>query len=123
MGIICPSSMKLCEVRIVVEDVRCTRSIRRTRRMRKVSNGRYQARSQWVSETTMALNGLSVMTGYSTCERLAGRGLPAPIGRSSVSGCRGRSKISSRLMPASSYMAKMFSSGVSGGMVCEAARM
>ncbi len=34
-----------------------------------------------------------------------------------------RSKASSRLMPASWYMAKMFSSGVSGGIVCEAARM
>jgi hypothetical protein len=34
-----------------------------------------------------------------------------------------RSKICSRLRPASAYMAKMFSSGVSGGTVCEAARM
>ena len=37
--------------------------------------------------------------------------------------CAARSKISSRLIPASAYMAKILSSGVSGGMVCEAARM
>ena len=34
-----------------------------------------------------------------------------------------RSRISSLLMPATSYMAKMFSSGVSGGTASEAARM
>ena len=34
-----------------------------------------------------------------------------------------RSKISARLIPASAYMAKMLSSGVSGGIVCDAARM
>ena len=34
-----------------------------------------------------------------------------------------QSKMASRLSPASAYMAKMFSMGVSGGIVCEAARM
>ena len=34
-----------------------------------------------------------------------------------------RSNISSLLTPTAAYMAKMFSSGVSGGTVCEAARM
>lgn len=48
---------------------------------------------------------------------------PAVVGRTAARMDAARSWISWRVIPATSYMAKIFSSGVSGEMVWEAARM